>query len=65
MSIEKKTLYSCTHLVLHYNMVHFQGCTSTHNGGTQFVRYAIYSIYGGHFEKQNGGEKEKKFFSPN
>ena len=43
-------------------MVNFQGCTSTHNGGKQFVRYAIYSIYGRHFEKQNGGKKEKKCF---
>ena len=40
-------------------MVNFQGCTSTHNGGKQFVRYAIYSIYGRHFEKQNSGKKEK------
>ena len=43
-------------------MVNFQGCTSTHNGGKQFVRYAIYFIYGRHFEKQNGGKKEKKIF---
>ena len=43
-------------------MVNFQGCTSTHNGGKQFVRYAIYFIYGRHFEKQNGGKKEKKNF---
>ena len=43
-------------------MVNFQGWTSTHNGGKQFVRYAVYSIYGRHFEKQNGGKKEKKKF---
>ena len=43
-------------------MVNFQDCISTHNGGKQLVRYAIYSIYGRHFEKQNGGKKEKKNF---
>ena len=43
-------------------MVNCQGCISTHNGGKQFVRYAIYFIYGRHFEKQNGGKKEKKIF---
>ena len=43
-------------------MVNFQGCTSTHNGGKQFVRHAIYNIYGRHFVFQNGGKKEKKIF---